>query len=292
LNPRFRTGILILFVGVVLVGFGIFALSRMISQTLAPLPAPTAMPPITEKVVVMARDVPMGYALAESDLLTLEIVVEMVPRNAIKDIQDAIGKMTKTTLVAGEMLQTHHVVDPTNISHDKAFMIEEDYVLVAFPAMDLMSTLDILQVGDQVEILATLAQEITYITTNAAGEPEERSITRMYTFDAMQKIQLEAIIVDIKYTEENAPVTVTGTTGEQVTLPTATPSPNQITVQAYLIALPIQDALVLKNLVDSGAVFDIALRNPRSDVVFDTVPVSLEYLNDRYNLPLEVERER
>lgn len=292
MNPRTRTGVLILVVGVVLVGFGIFALTRMISQTLAPLPAPTALPPITEQVVVMKRDVPMGYALTENDFYTLEMVIQLVPRNAFTDPLDAVGKMTKTNLVYGEILQTHHVVDPTNIAHDKAFVIEEDYVLVAFPATDLMSTLGILQVGDKVELLATFSQEITYITYDEFGVREEKEITRLYTFDAMQKLELSAIIADISYGEGNAPVTTTDATGEQVTLPTATPSPNQITVRAYLLAVPIQDALVLKNMLDSGATFDMALRNPNSNLVFDTVPVSLEYLNDRYNLPLELERER
>ena len=42
----------------------------------------------------------------------------------------------------------------------------------------------------------------------------------------------------------------------------------------------------------AGVIFDMALRNPNSNLVFDTVPVSLDYLNDRFNLPLEVERER
>ncbi len=292
MNPRFRTGILILIIGVVLVGFGILAFSRMISQTLAPLPAPTAMPPITEKVVVMARDVPMGYAIADSDVLTLEIPVEMVPRNAIENIEDAVGKMTKTSLVSGEMLQTHHLVDPTNIAHDKAFVIDEDYVLVAFPANDLMSSLDILQVGDRVEILATYPEQITVKTINAQGQVEEKTYTRFYTFDAMQKITLDAVIADISYGEQNAAVTTTDAAGQQVIQPTATPSPKQITVRAYMLALPIQDALVLKNLVDTGATFDLALRNPKSDLIFNTVPVSLEYLNDRYNLPLELDRER
>ena len=79
-------------------------------------------------------------------------------------------------------------------------------------------------------------------------------------------------------------VTATGTP------PTATPQPTQITVLGYLLALDPQDALVLKNLKDAGALFDVVLRNPLSETEFDLTPVTIDYLIERYNLPLEIQR--
>jgi hypothetical protein len=54
--------------------------------------------------------------------------------------------------------------------------------------------------------------------------------------------------------------------------------------KAYLLALPSQEALVLKHLKDSGATFDIVLRNPKSSQLYELSPVTTEYLFDRYQL--------
>jgi hypothetical protein len=65
-----------------------------------------------------------------------------------------------------------------------------------------------------------------------------------------------------------------------------TPNPVNIKVKAYLLALNTQDALVLKNMLDAGAVFDIVLRSPTSNELFDVSPVTEEYLLQRYQLQI------
>jgi hypothetical protein len=65
-----------------------------------------------------------------------------------------------------------------------------------------------------------------------------------------------------------------------------TPNPSSIKVKAYLLALNPQDALVLKNMRDEGAIFDIVLRSPTSNVLFDVSPVTVEYLLQRYELQI------
>ena len=64
-----------------------------------------------------------------------------------------LRKLVKVPLVSGEMLLDHHLADPTNISHDIGFVMSENMVLMAFPAGDLMSSLNVLQRGDIVDIL-------------------------------------------------------------------------------------------------------------------------------------------
>ena len=53
---------------------------------------------------------------------------------------------------------------------------------------------------------------------------------------------------------------------------------------ALLLALDPQDALVLKHLKDTGAIFDLVLRSPTSNLLFDLEPVTDEYLIDLYGL--------
>jgi hypothetical protein len=66
--------------------------------------------------------------------------------------------------------------------------------------------------------------------------------------------------------------------------PQHTPSPQDIRVRAYLLALNAQDALVLKHMRDQGAIFDLVLRSPTSNELFEVSPVTEEYLLQRFQL--------
>lgn len=300
MNRRFRIGILILVIGIVLVGAGIWSISNFFTNTLAPAPPPTAVPPITEQVLVLTRDVPIGYLLQEADVIPIPIPVELIPRNVMKDSADAVGRITKTNLISGEMLMEHHLADPTNIQHDLAFIIGEDMVMMAFPAEDLMSDLDILETGDIIDLFVTIPYEVKVVKPEDVGavnegEEEDTYITYLMTLDAMQHMRLTAIIADIVYEaeEQQSGPSVADVTGIQATpTPAPTPKPSEITVRAYVLAMDPQDALVLKNLIDAGAMFDLVLRNPLSTQDFDLTPVTIEYLVERFNLPLEIERQR
>jgi len=294
LNRNLSIGILILFIGMVLVGIGIYAISNIFTTTLQPLPPPTPIPPVTDKVLVMVHDVPIGYVIQADDVIQLSIPVELIPRNAMSEPEQVIGRMTKTPLISGETLLPHHLADPTNITHDKAFIIGNNMVLMGFPASDLMSGMNVLQDGDVVDFLVTLPYEIKVVETNDLGTVNQAAnpdtyLSVLMTFDAIQKLRLTAIVVDVIYNDQQYAQPVISVSGSAESPPTPTPQPSQINVQGYLLALDPQDALVLKNLKDAGAIFDVVLRNPRSDTEFNLTPVTIDYLIERYNLPREVQ---
>jgi hypothetical protein len=120
-------------------------------------------------------------------------------------------------------------------------------------------------------------------------EGEEETQSTSITFDANQAIEISAIVADIQYEESGggAPsVDLGGGEGEEEPQPTPRPQPSQVRVRAYLFALDLQDALVLKHLIDTGANFDLVLRAPTSDQIFDLTPVSSEYIIERYQLEI------
>jgi hypothetical protein len=57
-------------------------------------------------------------------------------------------------------------------------------------------------------------------------------------------------------------------------------------INAILLALNPQDALVLKHLKDTGAIFDIVLRSPTSELQFDLTPVTEQYIIEFYGLEI------
>jgi hypothetical protein len=56
---------------------------------------------------------------------------------------------------------------------------------------------------------------------------------------------------------------------------------------ALLLTVNPQDALVLKYAIDAGGIQDIVLRAPGVDQPYDTQPVDVDYLINRYRIPVE-----
>jgi pilus assembly protein CpaB len=278
-------------VGIVAVVAGVFLISTILRQSVSPLPQATPLPPSTESVVVVTHDIPIRALLRVQDLTLVEVSVEFVPPNALNEIGAALDRITKIPLVAGEIVMEHHLVDPTNIKDDLAFVIEDDQVLMAFPATDLMSQINLLQPGDLVDILVSIEQPVLPGQAGSGGmfgeEAEEED--ELFTFSALQRVEISAFVVEIKPMRQTSSTasgtaSVSLTEAEATPQPTPTPQPSEIEPRAILLALSPQDALVLKHLKDAGGVIDIVLRAPTSERFFELSPVMSEYLKDRYEL--------
>lgn len=285
-----RTGILLAILGITLVLIGGVFVGNLFRRSLAPPPASSPPPPQTEKVVVATRDLPLGAVLSAWDVSEIEVPLGLAPRGVLRQVSEAVGRLAKVALVEGEMVMQHHLANPTNISHDLAFVIGDDKVLMAFPAKDLMSQLNILQRGDLVDILVSIEQEVEPVVSGPVVEGTPQPETRLFTFDALQRIVISAVLVEIIQTGRGGSspgAGVSGVTGQQGTpQPTPTPMLGQVETVAFLLALDPQDALVLKHLKDAGGIIDIVLRAPTSNQLFELVPVLSEYLIDRFELEI------
>jgi pilus assembly protein CpaB len=279
LDRKIRIGIVAIFIGVIIIAIGSYLLFTVIRDTNIALAEPTPVPVVVDEVFVASRDLPVGEYIDEIDIKQISVPIELIPRNAILALEDAIGLYAKVPLIQGEIILQSNLADPTNVQYDLAFEIDDDQVLFAFPASDFMSSLGLIQRGDLVDIFVTIEQEVpVYEGDQIAAEEDEEVPAEIITFDAFQKVSITAMIAEI--------LLETNEEGEVID-PYATPSPSQVTIKAYLLALNPQDALVLKHLKDTGAIFDIVLRAPTSDDVFELVPVYDKFLNDYFGLEIE-----
>jgi pilus assembly protein CpaB len=204
-------------------------------------------------VVVAAQQVGVRSRLTAEDVEMREMPVDAIPETAVRQMEDAVGKITMAELYPGEVILEQRLVDPDVVAGNgrTAVVINDDQVLLAFPAGDLMSNLGILKPGDHVDLLLSYELPADTITTGrpgpiAATAEEETELT---TFTLLQNLELTQIIKG----EEG------GTT-------------------AYLLAVNPQDALLLKYIKDIGPVRDLVLRAPGVEADFDTDPVDLDYL--------------
>lgn len=274
----------VVIVGIVLVAVGVFASYMLIQRFQGGQQTPVVQDEtIKTDIVVVTRDLFLGDTLNESDLRLITVPVEAAPRNALKDPAAAVGKIIKTDLIQGEMLLSHNLADPTNNNQDLSFILSEDHVLLAFPATDLMSSESMVQRGDIIDIFATFTQEIENVgeqpTTDTGEQPEPQ--TRTFTVDSMQKVSVTAMVLEIIEDEGGTSTDLLpGQTGSETIVKPKTRA------RAYLLALDPQDALILKHLKDTDAIFDIVLRAPTSEVQFDLTPVTEDYIIEYYGLEI------
>jgi Flp pilus assembly protein CpaB len=281
LNRRVLIGIIIAVVGVGLIGLGILTINNVLKQSFAPPAQATPIFEATTDIIIASHDLAVGTVINREDVQIATVPVSLVPRDTLLTIESALGKIAIIHLIQGEMVLQHHLADPTNVSHDVGYIIADDQVLMAFPATDLMSGLGVLQRGDTIEIFASMTLEVTPTNTLpgiGAIIEGQREISRMYTFDAFQRVQVTAIVADV-VAEQGTSTLIQGEAQP-------TPNPANINVRAYLLALNAQDALVLKHMLDSGAIFDFVLRSPTSNELLDISPVTADYLFQRFKLQI------
>ncbi|MGB2955684.1 MAG: Flp pilus assembly protein CpaB [Anaerolineales bacterium] len=260
--------------GLILVAIGVFASFNLIQRFQA-APAVSEEYTVKTSVVVVTRDLALGDTIAGTDVELASVPVEIAPRTAIANLKEAVGKIIKTDLVQGEMVLSHNLADPTNKNKDLSFILSEDHVLMAFPAVDLMSREGIVQRGDIVDIFATFSQKVKTVgeITTTTGEPQEPEM-RTFTVDSLQKVGVTALVLEV--IDKDADTDIMQDEDNQAAT----------RIRAYLLALNPRDALILKHLKDTGAIFDIVLRAPTSTVHFDLTPVTEEYIIEFYGLEI------
>ncbi len=278
MNRRVLIGIAIAVVGIGLIGVGILAINNIVRRSLAPPAQVTQIAEATADIVITSHDLAVGSVINREDIQLATVPVSLVPRDALLTIESALGKIVVAHLIQGEMMLQHNLADPTNVAHDIGYILEDNQVLMAFPSTDLMSSLGVLQRGDNVDIFASLTAEVTPTNTTVVVTGQEQpKESRLFTFDALQRVQVSAIVAEVIQQNSNTPAQ----TGAQ-----PTPNPANVRVKAYLLALDAQDALVLKHMRDSGAIFDIVLRSPTTNEMFTVDPVTVDYLVQRYQLQI------
>jgi Flp pilus assembly protein CpaB len=260
--------------GLILAAIGVFAGFNLI-QRFKVAPAVSEEYTVKTTVVVVTRDLALGDSIAGTDVELASVPVEIAPRTAIANLGEVVGKFIKTDLVQGEMVLSHNLADPTNKNNDLSFILSEDHVLMAFPADDLMSRESMVQRGDIVDIFATFRQKVKTVgeITTTTGEPQEPEM-RTFTVDSLQKVGVTALVLEV--IDKDTDTDVMQDQNNQASF----------RIRAYLLALNPRDALILKHLKDTGAIFDIVLRAPTSTVQFDLTPVTEEYIIEFYGLEI------
>jgi hypothetical protein len=135
-------------------------------------------------------------------------------------------------------------------------------------------------------VLVSIEQPVLPEDARLVPGEEAETEDKLFTFDALQRVEISAVVVDIVVDPRGRAAAPAGETvnEEGTPVPAPTPAPSEIQSRAILLALAPQDALVLKHLKDAGGIIDLVLRAPDATQLFEVDPVMSEYLIDRYQL--------
>lgn len=244
-NTNIR-GVIFLVAAIVLALMTGVALYGVAQQANAKTPVAASAP--TVAVVVAASDIPVRTVLTAQLLDTRQYPVNLVPAGAVTNTADALGRTTSSPISAGQTIVQAQLASASG-NKAAALTIEKGKVLVAFPTSDPLTAAGLVNVGDHVDILATVAQ--------GAGENAKVSQTTIQNLEVLDLLM--------------SPSTKDANGKETTARPTA-----------LVFAVDHETALVMKYLRDTQASIDLTVRSRAEGELAQTKPVDLNFLVTTY----------
>jgi Flp pilus assembly protein CpaB len=244
---------------------------------------PQATAPVNAVVVTAAADIPLGTVVTQdlvATLLTTKTVpVTSIETNALGDTSQAIGKTTRTTILAGQQV---HASDFQN----RAVQLTVPAGKRAFPVQinELTGVLNLLDVGDNVDLIISLRGDAFPVVQVLA----DGSVTVVSGINPLS-IKLPLLLQDVQIIgvlDAPAPAPAEGAQGAPA--PSSKPTITGANKLLVLAVTPAQAEVLL--FARTTGTLDAILRPP-SDAgqTVETTGVILKTMVDLYGvLPPEI----
>jgi Flp pilus assembly protein CpaB len=210
-----------------------------VAQQNAPAQQPAAVRTID--VIVAKADVPVRTVLSAELLAHRSFPTDLVPAGVVTTEADAIGQTTIAPISRGQVL-VFSQLSSVEGAHGASVTIEKGSVLVAFPTTDPLTSAGLVNVGDHVDLLAS-------VVTGTGADAKVAQTT-------LQNLQ----VIDVLTPTKDQPQRVT----------------------SLVFAVDHQVALVLKYLRDAQATVDLAIRSRTETDLVKTTGVDLKYVVQTY----------
>lgn len=259
---KLRRGWIFYLAGVLLaIVAGVLAVLALQQAVPTPEPArPATRPVIVAKQPIAARQVVLVEALEVRDFL-----VDEIPSGAIFRMEDAVGKFSFQSVEVGQPLLAQNLATLTSsgtagitTTARLSALLPADKLGVVLPANDLLSKSGDVDTGDHIDILASLIV--------MGGQPEEGKGGQV-TLLTLQDVPVVKTLEEAVQQQANS-----------------NQPPPRGKITGLVVAVDPQDAVTLKYFVDSGANVSIAVRPPKLTSIFQVIPVTLNYLADRFGI--------
>ncbi|NUQ38277.1 MAG: Flp pilus assembly protein CpaB [Caldilineales bacterium] len=221
----------------------------------------------TQPVVVALSAIPFRRSIGENEIAIRQYPPHVIPAGAATSIDQVVGKMSRRQISVGEVILVDDLVTPDIVTRQLALSVPKSKVVMAVPITSMLLSNRLVSPGDRIDLIGSFDLRLQDSAGTVIGE----------SIAALQNLEVHAIIL---------PSTVINAEGEAAKAPadTGTFSGLDAKEQAVLLAVDIQDALVLRHILDFGGVLDLTLRAPDDETLTQTVPVDGGYLINRYRI--------
>lgn len=239
---------------------------------LANIPEPTT-PIATRSVVVALQNIGGRSEIITGMVGTAQYPAEAVPSGVYESTLDVVGKVALLPIYPGQLVMPQmvaakppQVITPTGSI--ASFVIPEGKVAMAFQVSDITGVAGAVQPGDTVDILLTLqSSQLPASPTPTPARPgTQAATTGMEGLPATQLLLQDVLVLHV---------------GAWAVAQASNAPPSSI----LTFVLDRQDALTLKGAQEQGKI-DLVLRRAGDRRVYDTEPVTLQYLNRRFKFNL------
>jgi len=231
------------------------------------VPTPEPARPATRPVIVAKQPIAARQVVLIDSLDVRDFPLDEIPSGAIFRMEDAVGKFSFQNVEVGQPLLAQNLASLSaggtgsiTSTAKLAALLPPDKIGVALPATDLLSKSGDVDTGDHIDILASL------VVVGA-----EQGKGGQVTLLTLQDIPVVKTLAEAVQQQANS---------------NQPPQRGQIT--GLVVAVDPQDAVTLKYFVDSGANVSIAVRPPTLTSIFQIVPVTLNYLADKFGIKVPV----
>jgi pilus assembly protein CpaB len=107
------------------------------------------------EVLIAAADIPARAVLTNESVQPRTYPRELVPSGALGHVEDALGQTTVAAIPKGAVVLRDQLIAAGG-NKGASVTLEKGMVLVAFPTADPLTAAGLVEVGDRVDILATL----------------------------------------------------------------------------------------------------------------------------------------
>ncbi len=233
-------------------------------------PPPPVVQVQTRAVVIAIQNIPARTEIPAEALGTQQWP-EPIPTGAFEKLSDVAGKLALQPIYQGQILLPQMIIDKTSLKETRSnasYVIPAGKVAMAFSINPLSSVANAIQAGDTVDLMLTLnpgglpspstSRTVVTTTTGTEGQP----VTQMMLQD----------VLILQIGDWGAPAS-----GNQ----------QQAAAAASIVTFVLdrQDALALKSAREQGTI-EFVLRPAGDHKVVTTEPVTLQYLNKRFNFNL------
>ncbi|MBI4673624.1 MAG: Flp pilus assembly protein CpaB [Chloroflexi bacterium] len=222
---------------------------------------PQAVPVLTTQVVVSFQQIQGRSEISPDQVGQVEWPQTVpTPIGAFAAPADVVGKLAKYPIYPGQPINSEMIISKADAEakhSNAALIIEKGQVAIAFPVSLDSSVAEAIQTGDRVDLIVTYNVQLQDRISGQSGE-----------YIVTQKTLENVLILQVgPWPREIGEQSAQG--GGSVNIAT--------------VQLTEQDALALRHIQDTSSSYAFVLRAANDDQIFTTEPVTLEYLNKRFN---------